>query len=74
MDTLTIILLIIIAYILYSLLLSISSLNREIKEMKTKCIQKVYKNDLSALDEPFTKDPIKNLKETFEMLKSGFMI
>jgi len=73
MDTLTIILLIIIAYILYSLLLSISSLNREIKEMKTKCIQKVYKNDINALDEPFTKDPIKNMKETFQMLRNFMM-
>lgn len=69
MDTLTIFLLIIIGYILYSLLLSISSLNREIKEMKTKCIQKIYKNDINALDEPFTKDPIKNMKETFLFLK-----
>jgi|DEB0MinimDraft_4_1074332.scaffolds.fasta_scaffold09716_3 predicted Holliday junction resolvase-like endonuclease len=70
MDILTLIVIVIFLYIIYTLISTISSLTKEIKEMKMKCVKRVYKNDISMLDEPSTKDPLNTLKETFKQLRN----
>lgn len=70
MDVLTLIVIVIFVYIIYTLISTISSLTKEIKEMKMKCVKRVYKNDISMLDEPSTKDPLQTLKETFKHFRN----
>ena len=70
MDIITLVVWIIILYVIYMLIDTVSSLQKEIKEMKIKCIKNVYKNDFTKLEQSSTKDPKNDLIERFKMLKA----
>jgi predicted Holliday junction resolvase-like endonuclease len=65
MDTITIIISLLLIYIIWTLINTISSLQNEIKEMKQKCIKEVYKNKPNVLEEN-TKDPKKIIMNLFK--------
>jgi len=50
MEVFTLIIFIIIIYLLYILIDTISTLRNEIKEMKTKCIKNIYKNNKNIFE------------------------
>ena len=70
MDILTLIIWIIILVIVYMLVDTVSSLQKEIKEMRIKCVKTVYNNDFTKLEENSTKDPKNEMIERFKKIKS----
>lgn len=60
MDFISLIIWLIIVYIIWTLIETVSSLQEEIREMRLKCIKEVYKNDVDAIENT-TKNPKKVL-------------
>ena len=58
---------IIVIYMIYLLIETISSLRNEVKEMRMKCIKSVENNDLNGSS---TGDPKDDIKEKFEFVSS----
>lgn len=72
MDIVTLIVWIIILYVIYTLIDTVSSLQKEIKEMRIKCIKNVHKNDFTQLEESNTKDPKLDILERFKYFQRMF--
>lgn len=70
MDVITLVVWVIILYVIYMLIDTVSSLQKEIKEMRIKCIKNVHKNDFTQLEQSSTRDPKNDLMERFKMLKT----
>lgn len=70
MDVFNLLIWIIVIYMIYLLIETISSLRSEVKEMRMKCIKNVHKNDLGVLNGSTTGDPKDDLKEKFEFVSS----
>ena len=70
MDIFTLAVWIIILYVIYILSDTVSSLQKEIKEMRIKCIKNIHKNDFTKMNEPSTRVPKNDLTERSKMIKS----
>lgn len=67
MDVFNLLIWIIVIYMIYLLIETISSLRNEVKEMRMKCIKSVENNDLNGSS---TGDPKDDIKEKFEFVSS----
>lgn len=65
MDLISIVLWMVVIYIFWILINTISSLRDEIKEMRSKCISAVLNNDGSSMDSSNTKDPKREIIDKF---------
>ena len=72
MEVFTLIIFIVIIYLLYILINTISSLRGEVYEMKNKCIKNVYNNDKDKLQNTEALDIKKDIADKYNFFTNMF--
>lgn len=72
MEVFTLIIFIVIIYLLYILINTISSLRGEVYEMKNKCIKTVYNNDKDKLQNTEALDIKKDIADKYNFFTNLF--